>query len=140
MARRRYQSPALNIVDEPRWIHVATMWRQLIGAVYLPPRTDLRVAVDGALERFRGCGWTIETDDQRDGEAYMSRGETRLCVSIGGDPWRPSGVGAGDCQTDQLGRSRCPVCKGESSTVAACPTCLGAGMVKLRSLRQVIDG
>lgn len=139
MARRRYQSPILNTTDEPRWIYVSTMWRQVIGAVWLPPQADLRAALLAALERFRACGWAIETEDPRNGEAFITRGETRLCVTIGGDPWRQPGVGAGDCQSDYLGRTRCPVCKGEASTVAKCPTCVGTGLVKLRNLRQVAD-
>ncbi len=139
MARRRYPPSILNPVDKPRWILVSTPWRQVLGGIYLPPRTDLRAALEAAVERFRRCGWTIETQDVRWGEAYIVRGGQRLCVTVGGDPWEKPGEGAGSCQTDHLGRSRCPVCLGETSSIARCPTCAGTGKVKLRNLRQIDD-
>ena len=51
-----------------------TKARECVAAIYLPPRTNLRAALEAAAERFTRNGRTVATKDRSWGEFFVNRG------------------------------------------------------------------
>jgi hypothetical protein len=82
--RRRFHYDTLATSTEPRWLkHYDRMSNEFYNC-RLEPGTDLHAVMRQEAERFKGEGWTIESDepDNWTGTFFMKRAGDRRRVAI----------------------------------------------------------
>jgi hypothetical protein len=83
----RYQFPAFNITNTPRYLVVWDLYWQALECRRLEPGSDLREAMTAIIAHLGGDGWAAESDPEY-GFVFIRRAnERRLLMLTPRDPY-----------------------------------------------------
>jgi hypothetical protein len=80
--RRRGETDSLTFADAPRWLVVRDRCSHVIEFQQLPPRADLRAAMNVKRAALVAEGWQVGDIPRNCSFCFCDRGSDRWCVSV----------------------------------------------------------